>query len=288
MKSNALLSALLSAGAADPAGVVPASQPFLTPHAVHPETALLGAGICALAVWIVRRATRPAKLRLGNTPGRPNSLTPLHVLAVYIPWIAAQQLLPHENFHAQLLGILVSEAFWLAVCLTVAKLTFRHGLARGLGLSLRHWVYDSLRGIVGYLVIVPACIGLYALTERLAPRSAEEVHLFLRQLPGEALAWKIVIVFCAVVVAPVAEEVFFRGLIQSMLRRYTRAPWLAILLTSAFFALQHPQWKDMPTLFALSVALGYNYERCGRLLPSILAHALFNGANIWLLFAQPP
>jgi len=36
----------------------------------------------------------------------------------------------------------------------------------------------------------------------------------------------------------------------------------------------------MPALFVLSVILGYNYERCGRLYPPVLIHALFNSVFI--------
>ena len=77
--------------------------------------------------------------------------------------------------------------------------------------------------------------------------------------------WKALDVFSAVVLAPVVEEIVFRGLLQSMLRNYFRGAWPAVLIASAIFAAMHgsPHW--FPALFALGVVLGYNYERTGRL-----------------------
>ena len=47
-----------------------------------------------------------------------------------------------------------------------------------------------------------------------------------------------------------------------------------------FTAIHIPYWHTLPSLFALSIALGYNYERTGRLLPPLLIHALFNAVNL--------
>ena len=74
---------------------------------------------------------------------------------------------------------------------------------------------------------------------------------------------------------------FFRGIVQSMLRRWTRGVWPAVLASSALFAAFHiNQPQAIPSLFALAVALGYSYERTGRLFAPILAHALFNAVNL--------
>jgi membrane protease YdiL (CAAX protease family) len=49
------------------------------------------------------------------------------------------------------------------------------------------------------------------------------------------------------------------------------------VIASAIFACVHAQAQNIPALFALGIALGYNYERCGRLLPPMIMHMLFNG-----------
>jgi ABC-2 type transport system permease protein len=70
------------------------------------------------------------------------------------------------------------------------------------------------------------------------------------------------------------------ALVQANLGR-----WPAIVATSAIFALMHggiAQPHAIPALFTLSLALGWVYERTGRLTAPIVMHALFNAANLGL------
>ena len=64
--------------------------------------------------------------------------------------------------------------------------------------------------------------------------------------------------------------------------------WTPILLSSAAFALAHlGHGTDPIPLFPLAVILGYTYQRTHRILPSIVAHALFNSATVvalWRMF----
>ena len=62
--------------------------------------------------------------------------------------------------------------------------------------------------------------------------------------------------------------------------------WLAILITSALFAIVHPLWTA-PIIFFLSVALGYVYERTGNLWVPIGLHALFNATSTALYLLYP-
>jgi hypothetical protein len=85
------------------------------------------------------------------------------------------------------------------------------------------------------------------------------------------------IILAAVVLAPFGEELLFRGVLQSMLRRYLHSPWVAISITSVLFAAIHYPFIDsLPALFALSLVLGCSYERTGRLYSPIMIHMLFN------------
>lgn len=61
--------------------------------------------------------------------------------------------------------------------------------------------------------------------------------------------------------------------------------WASILLTSLLFACAHDAWQR-PTIFFLSLGLGYAYERTGNLWANIVAHSLFNSVStfIFLVF----
>jgi membrane protease YdiL (CAAX protease family) len=92
----------------------------------------------------------------------------------------------------------------------------------------------------------------------------------------------------AVVLAPVFEEIVYRGLMQTALLDLLGpgSRWAAIAVTSAGFALVHAQavpWHLLPSLFVLAMVLGWVYEKTGSLLPCVLMHALFNAANILLM-----
>ncbi len=86
----------------------------------------------------------------------------------------------------------------------------------------------------------------------------------------------------AVLIAPIIEEGFFRGFLQSQLFTlfdYRRA----VIFTSALFSLLHP-WPQIPLTFALSLWLGWIYHR-GGLVWSILVHCIWNGLTlIYLLY----
>ena len=90
----------------------------------------------------------------------------------------------------------------------------------------------------------------------------------------------------AVVFAPLAEEMLFRGLLLgALIRKSRRTPasqrrlpvQLANVLTSLFFAILHANaWPAPIGIFVLSLVLGKIYIATGRLWPCIVAHAVFN------------
>src|SRR5207237_1596260 len=85
--------------------------------------------------------------------------------------------------------------------------------------------------------------------------------------------------FAAVVVlgvlAGTAEELFFRGYMQTHLRAAWR-PSLAILATSVGFALLHMEWIHAAMAFVLGLYLGALTERTGSALPAIACHVVNN------------
>jgi membrane protease YdiL (CAAX protease family) len=61
--------------------------------------------------------------------------------------------------------------------------------------------------------------------------------------------------------------------------------WLPIVLSSLLFALAHVGYGPDPIpLFLLALILGYAYQRTHRIVPSMVAHALFNGMSLFALW----
>lgn len=91
-----------------------------------------------------------------------------------------------------------------------------------------------------------------------------------------------VLVLAAVVVAPIAEEMLFRGMVQHTLEKY-REPAMAIVLTSVLFALVHfNPWTSIQ-ITLLGLALGYLTWRTGSILPAIVVHGLNNLISLLLM-----
>jgi membrane protease YdiL (CAAX protease family) len=102
-------------------------------------------------------------------------------------------------------------------------------------------------------------------------------------LTGAKSWWaRVYLVVFAIVIAPVAEEFIFRGMLFPFVRQlgHPRLAWFGV---SALFALIHDDRAIFVPLFVLALALTWLYEKTGNLLAPIAAHALFNAANLVLL-----
>lgn len=122
-----------------------------------------------------------------------------------------------------------------------------------------------------------------ALLVRLAGSEAAPEQLIL----DEALAGGVrtaLAVLAAVLLAPVAEELLFRGLLYRALRR-RRGVAVAAVVSAAVFAVVHldvavTQPLALVGLALVGVVLALAYERTGGLLVPVAAHAGYNGAAL--------
>jgi len=86
------------------------------------------------------------------------------------------------------------------------------------------------------------------------------------------------------VLAPIGEELLFRGYLMRVLgARYGSLG--ALLVTSALFAAVHVNPASVIALFALGLAFGLLRLWSGSVLPSVVAHAVQNGASTAMVFS---
>ncbi|MDI1312157.1 CPBP family intramembrane glutamic endopeptidase [Prosthecobacter sp.] len=103
---------------------------------------------------------------------------------------------------------------------------------------------------------------------------------------SDSIGLKILVIFLAVVIAPLAEETLFRGFVYGVLKRYTDAPFAA-LSSSLMFAIIHMHVGSLLPLWVLAVLFCLAYEITGCLLVPMLLHAIFNAVSIIaMLFAE--
>jgi membrane protease YdiL (CAAX protease family) len=250
-------------------------------------------GVVFLLYWLVGFA---GPIGLGRCPIRRNRLPvylPFIHMAVWvvvvsdaimiIDWtVAGLPTWRQEVFKYVTLSIIELVLIIFLVCFA------RQGFARrlkGFGLNPRTTVPDFRAAVINLISALPlVLLGIWLMTYLgqvlVGPdfnlQSNEGLTVVINN--SQPVLRALMFVFL-ILIAPVFEEMLFRGILQSVIRGLTPGPWEAIMITSVFFALSHP-WTHLPALFVLSCCMGYAYEKSGSLLRPIFIHALFNAASI--------
>ena len=113
-------------------------------------------------------------------------------------------------------------------------------------------------------------------------------HLFGSSHGAELLALGVM----SVILAPLLEEWFFRGVLYRALRQAlgSRLPAvstaLAVVVSAVLFAAAHGEPLQFAGLALLGVVLAVLVERTGRLVPSVITHASFNAVAFAALMVQ--
>ena len=180
-----------------------------------------------------------------------------------------------------------------AVCFQGATLVLvhlflrEHGLswAEGFGFS-NQWGRALLLGVLVALVFLPVGVGLQWASAQLMTRvHVEPVEQQAVQTLRVSASWlsRALLAVVAIGLAPVAEEVLFRGILYPAIQQ-AGFRHLALWGTSGLFAVIHGNVATLLPLLVLSVALTVLYERTNNLLAPIVAHACFNAMNFLRLF----
>ncbi|MCP4589689.1 MAG: CPBP family intramembrane metalloprotease [bacterium] len=253
--------------------------------------AILYLGLGVTTVAVLRHARRHGSDPFVGAPLRRHRISGTAAIVPIIGFILASALFgavlgarggaaPSEaaglsaNSLAQLVGA--------ALCLWVAAEHYRGGAPRFL------WgngeVVRPVGGAVLYLFAAGALCEVTAVATKWMFQFFDPAYTFNEHQVIEALrdpsepSWAPAALWIgAAVIAPVAEECFFRGVLQSMLLRLLRKRWLALLIPAVWFGLAHStQMHVVPAMILFGVILGIQYERSGCLLGPIVLHALFN------------
>jgi uncharacterized protein len=148
-----------------------------------------------------------------------------------------------------------------------------------------NWM-DLVWLITGAFVYLILTVTITSLSMVLLPSAnyTQEQEIGFNQL---AHSWEYILAFVSlVVVAPVAEELIFRGYLFGKLRKYAPV-WVSVLLSAALFAVAHMQFNVALDTFALGIVLALLRVITGSLWASIALHALKNGIAFYFLFVNP-
>jgi membrane protease YdiL (CAAX protease family) len=152
----------------------------------------------------------------------------------------------------------------------------RIGLTRWSSLDLGRTIGWSI-ALIGLGLAFNYLYATYAIPDI---KSQGQMRKMFAALP-DTLSNQAMLFLAVAVIAPLLEELLFRGLLQTALMKHFPL-WGAISAAAVVFALVHGQVYAFPALFAMGAVFGLLYHKTGSLRVTILAHALNNAAALVL------
>lgn len=145
-----------------------------------------------------------------------------------------------------------------------------------------------LTGLIVISIFFPIILILQVASAELMTRIGhepveQEAVQIMRQTGN--LAGSVVLGIVAILLAPVVEEMLFRGLLYPAIKQ-KGFPRVALWISSTAFALIHFNVTIFLPLMVLAMVLTWLYERTENLLAPIMAHAVFNAVSFVVLTIQ--
>jgi uncharacterized protein len=204
-------------------------------------------------------------------------------------WTVLPALAPAWGATDRLASVISAEAY---LALVVALLFAFGGITRvrdrlrlgpapaaAIGLGLLVWVGCLVAILLVYLVLVPILGPVSALGEELV-----RVGTDWGRLPSAGPLLAVLIVVRACLLAPLGEELLFRGALFGWLRARLGAA-AAITATSVVFALVHQSPVLLPAAFVFGLGMAWVRERTGSTTPTVVAHVVNNVVLVTVAWA---
>jgi len=156
----------------------------------------------------------------------------------------------------------------------------RGGRLRDLGFRRGGLRQSIALGILGVLFVMPFLALFHYVGPEITIQQPLHTLLFTRSKTTLALAG-----VSAIIVAPIAEELLFRGLLLPALQRWMNRT-AAIVLSALFFAAGHIDLFVFLPMLALGLVMGYLYDRTRSIAAPLAMHMTYNGLVILGVFAR--
>ena len=105
-------------------------------------------------------------------------------------------------------------------------------------------------------------------------------------LQPETIMGFLLLFIAVVVVAPLGEELLFRGFLQQILEKHWKDVTRAVLVTALFFAMIHmnPYW--FVQIYILGILLGFLAWKTNSVIPPLILHGINNAMAMFFSFAE--
>jgi membrane protease YdiL (CAAX protease family) len=190
--------------------------------------------------------------------------------------------------HVSAGGLVANMAFQGMIAGGVCVFALQHtNLSTWLGLRWQNWphVFWIAPSAVLMMWFIFYAIDTTGYTKWMESLGAEPVQdtVEILQTSKDPLVLGLMI-FTAVVLAPVCEEIVFRGYFYPVLKKFS-GMWPAAFISALVFGAAHANLTVLLPLFLLGCLLVWIYEKTGSLWATIAIHLCFNGATVALQMA---
>jgi len=185
--------------------------------------------------------------------------------------------LERDGLAALLVGVPASSLALIAIAWLAAGRPRREGL-RLLPLPGRVSA-GALTAMIGGILALSQALESLALLLGVGPGA--NLDWIARTLAGAGPVGLLLAVLVIGGLAPVGEELFFRGFMLTRLRRvWSAGP--AILVTALAFGLMHGEWAHGALATGIGLYLGLVTERSGSVIPAVVCHVANNTTSVLL------
>ena len=114
----------------------------------------------------------------------------------------------------------------------------------------------------------------------------EYINELSSTLQPETVTGFVLLFMAIVIIAPIGEELLFRGFLQKFLEKHWQDVTRAILVTSLFFAIIHMNSYWLIQIYILGIFLGYLSWKTNSVIPSLILHSINNGTAMLFSFTD--
>ena len=253
---------------------------------------VLFSAVVVSCVWLVmlKSSGKSLFLSTGLTPARWNGWDVTAVFFFFFFLVSGiNVLIGSDETESRLIASSTASLLMIYVILKVIRLRGQNP-SDVFGLGLRGLAKHMLPGLAAFFVFMPFFAAVAYLSRWiLVQLQGDNVNLVQdvvsKLIKTSSPSVMMQIAVAAVIIAPLAEELFFRGFLYGVLRRHVR-PVIAIPAVGLLFGATHAPLAAAIPIGLLGCFLCYVYEKTGRLTVPIAIHFLFNRGGIALTMSH--
>ena len=155
-----------------------------------------------------------------------------------------------------------------------------------IAIRLKHWpagpylgfVVPNRRNVIRSVILLAAIVFALEVTTSMLGHDVVSQFQVETYRTAKATGWLIPLLVTIVVLAPVVEEITFRGFVyRGFVRQPGHEPYAIIVISLAWTMLHFQyEWRDLAQIFIIGLALGWVRWSTGSTLLTIFLHALLN------------